>query len=238
MLVKGATCVCLTGQHLMTSFFAYSDHTFLGLLHPLVPEIPKFITDLIKDMPCCPDHLSRSADHGAVIAAEPLQVWSIGSPRLTAVELSQMNSDCVHLAAHLRGEVPGGEGRQGLPGPAAFPHFILLSALQIRVVDTLWPNNSWTDLSELITWPLKLDIEQPCIVFNPRILCQWAQTDPYHRIQNSHQRRPGLCGPSVSQYRKHHHHFETLWWIPLSLPHTLPPKRHVLLHAWCHCRQS
>ena len=33
------------------------------------------------------------------------------------------------------------------------------------------------------------------------------------------------------------HHLGILWWIPLSLPQTLPDGRYVLPHAWHQCRQ-
>ena len=65
-------------------------------------------------------------------------------------------------------------------------------------------------------------------------LRQWAQAHQYHWVHSSHQWCPGFCGPSAWRYRKHHHHLGILWQIHLSLPQTLPARRHVLPRAWHH----
>ena len=46
------------------------------------------------------------------------------------------------------------------------------------------------------------------------------------------------CLSAVCWYGKHHHHLEILQRIPLSLPQTLPRRRHVFPHACHRCRQS
>ena len=48
-------------------------------------------------------------------------------------------------------------------GPAAMPHFILLTALQIWVADTL----AVVGLRELIAWPFKLNVVEPSMVLCP-----------------------------------------------------------------------
>ena len=68
-------------------------------------------------------------------------------------------------------------------------------------------------------------------------LCQWAQAHQHRCVHNNHQQRPGLCGPSVWLYGKHHHHLGIPWQIPPSLPQTLPARWYALPRAWCQCRQ-
>ena len=92
------------------------------------------------------------------------------------------------------------------------------------------------DLREFIAWPFKFNIEQPSIVLNPCLHFvivserKFTSIIAYTVLTNN-----GLCGPSVWQYVKHHHHWEILWQIRLSLPQTLPPIRYVLP---CACDQS
>ena len=52
-------------------------------------------------------------------------------------------------------------------GPAALPHFILLSALPIWIADTGRMADSWGNLRELIAWPFELNIGEPSILLYP-----------------------------------------------------------------------
>ena len=51
----------------------------------------------------------------AITVVELLQVRGIWSPRFITMEHSRMDTGCVHLATHLKWEVPGGEEMQEFP---------------------------------------------------------------------------------------------------------------------------
>ena len=94
-------------------------------------------------------------------------------------------------------------------------------------------DSSWSDLGVFVAWPLKFNIEQPSIVPSS---CH-SQAHQHHCIHNSLQQGPGLCGPSVWQYEKHHHPLGILWRIPLLLTHMLPTRQHAFWRTWCQCRK-
>ena len=105
-------------------------------------------------------------------------------------------------------------------GPKVMPHFILLSALQIMVTNTLGggPADGGTSQS-LLFCCLNSTLSR---VHDPML-----SSCLYHCPHNSQQQHPGLCDPSVWQYEKHHHHlgilcgtspFLHMGWCP-TLPH-------------------
>ena len=117
-------------------------------------------------------------------------------------------------------------------GPAALLHFILLSDLWIWVMGTLGgrPAVGGTSGSSLLGHTNSALSKQPSIVLNPMpssCLHQWAQAHQHHCIHSSHQQCPGFCSPSVWLYGKHYHYLGILWRILLSLPQTLPARRHI-----------
>ena len=72
VLHASLSCGSLAARpQILTSVFTLSDHVFLGLPHPLVLGIGRFVTDLIQDVArcTCPYHLSLRLRRTAVISS-------------------------------------------------------------------------------------------------------------------------------------------------------------------------
>ena len=83
------------------------------------------------------------------------------------------------------------------------------------------------DTGELLSWPLKLDIEQSSIVLNPCLILSSSVSVSSPASLNSQ------CSPTMSWfewliylvYGKHYHHLMMLWQILLSRPLYIHYKR-------------
>ena len=84
---------------------------------------------------------------------------------------------------------------------------------------------------ELISWPFKLNIEEPNTVLYPCHQLVFISERKLVGIIEYTVLANGLCGPSVWRHVKHHHHHGILWRIPLSRSPTL----YAWPCAWRHC---
>ena len=118
-------------------------------------------------------------------------------------------------------------------GPAALLHFILLSALRIRVRDRLGGGaSSWRDLRELIVWPLTFHIEvlNQCLhlvfISERKLICSLASLLTQFLSTMSQ-----ILQSTCLVIRK------APLLILLSLPWTLTTRWHVLPRTWHQCGQ-